>query len=124
MHVKLSHEKFRLFVTVYIRKITSVNCYEWHCAVFVDFYCLFENIIPVAWCVIPPSLSHGTVYFSPNNTCDNDTCPRNTIASFICDSEYYLVGYGSIWCVGNGEWDLPFPTCEGKPSHQVILSSM
>ena len=59
-------------------------------------------------------MTHGSVYFYPNNVCDNGTCPTNTTASFICDPEYYLVGFGSVWCVGNGEWNLDFPTCEGN----------
>ena len=92
---------YNIYQKNYFTKITSVNWFF------------------VAWCATPPSLPHGTVYFSPNNACDNETCPTNTTASFICDPEYYLVGFGSIWCVGNGEWNLPFPTCEGKSKSQT-----
>ena len=61
-------------------------------------------------------------FFSPlfdsNNThwlineCPNETCGTGTVATFACDPEYFLTGYSSIFCVGCGEWELPFPMCK------------
>ena len=66
------------------------------------------------WCVIPPTLPRATLYLDPADGCNNENCSMNTKASYLCDPEYHLSGFGSVWCVGRGEWNLPFPTCEGK----------
>ena len=57
--------------------------------------------------------TNGAV-FELTPPCANGTCDINTLAIFSCDLEYLLVGYGTITCIGHGEWNLPFPTCEGK----------
>ena len=34
-----------------------------------------------------------------------------TIASFVCDSGYYLKGSSEITCMSDGTWDSELPTC-------------
>ena len=75
---------------------------------------IIGNVFFSAWCTIPPTISHVTLYLEPSDDCNNETCLINTKASYLCDPEYYLSGFGSVWCVGLGEWNLDFPTCEGK----------
>ena len=60
---------------------------------------------------IPPAHGHVSYHLF---SCSSETCQEHTHAFFTCDIEYYLVGYGSIVCVGDGEWNLPVPTCEGN----------
>ena len=94
------------------------------------FYCSAEirnfsikNFAFSAWCTIPPTISHATLYLNPPDGCNNETCLRNTRASYLCDPEYYLSGFGSVWCVGLGEWNLDFPTCEGKSGYIILVTN-
>ena len=68
-----------------------------------------KEIILAAWCAFPQNLSHGTLHLYLHPSCNTDTCPTKGVVYFACDPEFYLVGYGSIWCVGCGEWNLPMP---------------
>ena len=60
-----------------------------------------------------PTLAHGSIFHLSQN-CPNGTCSTNTQATFTCEPEYYLSGYGIIGCIGYGEWNKPVPACGGK----------
>ena len=74
-----------------------------------------------AHCSTPMAPTNGAVsQLSP--PCANGTCGTGTTAVFTCDSEYLLVGHGTSSCIGRGEWNLPFPTCEGKSECMTVVS--
>ena len=62
---------------------------------------------------MPAAPDHGHISYDLFD-CSGETCNENTHAFFTCDSEYYLVRYGVIVCIGDGEWNLPVPICQGK----------
>ena len=52
--------------------------------------------------------------FDLDSRCSNRTCSLNAPVSILCNSEYVLVGYGVLVCVGNGMWHKPLPICESN----------
>lgn len=54
-------------------------------------------------CGPPPSPSLGSVYFTGTN--------ENAVASFSCDTGYYIVGSASTKCLSTNLWSEPAPTC-------------
>ena len=70
-----------------------------------------------AMCSTPTAPINGSV-FAISPECHGGICAINTFTYFTCNSQYYLVGYGTVVCVGRGTWNLPFPTCEGKSMYK------
>ena len=64
-------------------------------------------------CPMPPTPEHGHISYDLF-LCSAVTCDEHTHAYFTCDLEYYLVGYGTVVCIGDGTWNLPFPICQGE----------
>ena len=96
---------------LYLYLFYSIN-YTIKCRKIIFIKLIYEDIFLPAWCPIPTLVHGSVVHFSHN--CPNGTCSTNTRATFKCESNNYLYGYGIITCLGYGEWDLPLPVCEGK----------
>ena len=60
---------------------------------------------------VPLSLANGDVTYT--KSAQNGKYVVNTVASFSCDSDYYLNGPNSITCQKSGNWNEQTPRCEG-----------
>lgn len=69
-------------------------------------------LVPASSCEPPPADGGVTVNGLPQN---EEPILPDQFLTFSCGPGKYLDGSSVLICGKDGQWDNPFPSCEGKP---------
>ena len=91
---------------------------EGSCINYSVIRCVYNLYPPAITCSAAPSPNNGRTDFS-GSSAENDTYAFDVVATYSCDTGFYLVGNSLRTCTGDGSsttgaFDGEAPFCEGE----------